>query len=63
MISVSQPKQLSHTPRRGDAEHRDKRHADETPADGTSAPALEHGNHSNEEQYDCGGGNNLQQHD
>jgi hypothetical protein len=63
MISVSQSKQLSHTPRGSDAEHRHERHADETPADGTFAPALEHGNHSNEEQHDCGRGKNLQQHD
>jgi hypothetical protein len=60
---VSQPKQLSHTPRRGDAKYRHERHANEMLAGRTFAPALEHSNHSNEKQYDCAGGNNLQQHD
>ena len=29
----------------------------------TFAPALEHGNHSNDKQYDYAGAKNLQQHD
>jgi hypothetical protein len=60
---VSQSKQRSHTPRCGRAEHGDESHSDRTIYRCAFAPALEHGNSSNEKQYDRDDANNFQQHD
>lgn len=62
-ISASQTKQCSHTPRRRHAERRHKGHTDHTIRRCAFAPALEHGNGSNEKQYDCNSAKNFQQHD
>jgi len=61
--SVSQAKQRSNAPGRGDAEPGDERHANEMIRRCAFAPALEHGNDSADEQYDCGRAKKLQQHD
>ncbi len=44
--------------------HRDNKHqAEQTARNCALAPALEHGNRSNEEQQDCTHGNNLVPHE
>jgi len=48
----------------GGEAHRDNKHqADQATGNCALAPALEHGNRSNEEQQDCTRGNNLVPHE